>query len=170
MGAWIAAGFAARVAAELLRRTMAVLLVVLAVALLFGQSWASGAALLGGPVQVAAGVIAGCGIGVLAALLGVAGGELLIPTLVLLFGVDMKRAGSLSFVICSHRSRPEETRCRNWLAGVAPRGHTYHSRLLGDLIGAEYGQADDPCARCARHAGLVSGYRVRGASDRRKRG
>ena len=30
-----------------------------------------------------------------AALLGVAGGELLIPTLVLLFGADVKLAGSL---------------------------------------------------------------------------
>ena len=32
-------------------------------------------------------------------LLGVAGGELLIPTLVLLFGVDIKLAGSLSLAI-----------------------------------------------------------------------
>ena len=35
-------------------------------------------------------------IGVVAAVLGVAGGELLIPTLVLLFGADIKLAGSLS--------------------------------------------------------------------------
>lgn len=41
---------------------------------------------------MAAGVV----IGVVAALLGVAGGELLIPTLVPLFGVDIKLAGSLS--------------------------------------------------------------------------
>ena len=32
----------------------------------------------------------------MASLLGVAGGELLIPTLILLFGADMKLAGSLS--------------------------------------------------------------------------
>ena len=36
------------------------------------------------------------GIGIVAALLGVAGGELLIPTLVLLFGADIKLAGSLT--------------------------------------------------------------------------
>jgi uncharacterized membrane protein YfcA len=36
---------------------------------------------------------------VFAALLGVAGGELLIPTIVLLFGVDIKLAGSLSLVV-----------------------------------------------------------------------
>lgn len=34
-----------------------------------------------------------------AALLGVAGGELLIPTLVLLYGLDIKLAGSLSLMI-----------------------------------------------------------------------
>jgi uncharacterized membrane protein YfcA len=46
-----------------------------------------------------AGVIAGFGIGVVAALMGVAGGELLIPTLVLLFAVDTKLAGSLSLMV-----------------------------------------------------------------------
>jgi hypothetical protein len=46
-----------------------------------------------------AGVIAGFVIGVVASLVGVAGGELLIPTLVLLFGVDIKLAGSLSLVV-----------------------------------------------------------------------
>ncbi len=46
-----------------------------------------------------AGVIAGFGIGIVAALLGVAGGELLIPTLVLLFGADIKLAGSLSLAV-----------------------------------------------------------------------
>ena len=45
------------------------------------------------------GVLAGVGIGVVAALMGVAGGELLIPTIVLLFAVDIKIAGSLSLAI-----------------------------------------------------------------------
>ena len=43
-----------------------------------------------------AGALAGLVIGIVASLLGVAGGELLIPTLVLLFGIDIKLAGSLS--------------------------------------------------------------------------
>ncbi len=42
---------------------------------------------------------AGFAIGVVASLLGVAGGELLIPTLVLLFGADIKLAGSLSLAV-----------------------------------------------------------------------
>jgi uncharacterized protein len=49
--------------------------------------------------DLVAGVFAGFGIGIVAALLGVAGGELLIPTLVLLFGADIKLAGSLSLAV-----------------------------------------------------------------------
>jgi uncharacterized protein len=45
------------------------------------------------------GFLAGVGIGVVAALMGVAGGELLIPTIVLLFAVDIKIAGRLSLAI-----------------------------------------------------------------------
>src|SRR5579871_6661437 len=55
-----------------------------------GAGWAT---LLAGPPQMVAGIAAGFAIGVVAALLGVAGGELLIPTLMLLFGVDVKLAG-----------------------------------------------------------------------------
>jgi uncharacterized protein len=50
-------------------------------------------------MQILAGLAAGFAIGVVASLLGVAGGELLIPTLILLFGVDVKIAGSLSLVV-----------------------------------------------------------------------
>ena len=67
--------------------------------LLFGHGFTGGAALFTGMAQVVAGVAAGFGIGVVAALLGVAGGELLIPTLVLLFGADIKLAGSLSLAV-----------------------------------------------------------------------
>jgi uncharacterized protein len=44
-------------------------------------------------------IAAGFVIGVVASLLGVAGGEFLIPTLVLLFGADIKLAGSLSLAV-----------------------------------------------------------------------
>jgi uncharacterized membrane protein YfcA len=49
--------------------------------------------------QAIAGVIAGVGVGMVAALMGVAGGELLIPTIVLLYGIDIKIAGSLSLAV-----------------------------------------------------------------------
>ena len=51
------------------------------------------------PVQIVTGIAAGFVIGVVASLLGVAGGELLIPTLILLFGADVKLAGSLSLAV-----------------------------------------------------------------------
>ena len=44
-------------------------------------------------------MVAGFVIGIIASLLGVAGGELLIPALILLFGADVKLAGSLSLAI-----------------------------------------------------------------------
>src|SRR4051812_25024583 len=55
--------------------------------------------MLTGTVQLVAGIVTGFAIGVVAALMGVAGGELLIPTLVLLFGADIKLAGSLSLAV-----------------------------------------------------------------------
>lgn len=52
-----------------------------------------------GTLRTVIGVGAGFSIGAVASLLGVAGGELLIPTLVLLFGLDIKLAGSVSLAI-----------------------------------------------------------------------
>jgi hypothetical protein len=54
---------------------------------------------LDGAVQVVAGVVAGFLIGLVASVMGVAGGELLIPTIVLLYGIDVKVAGSLSLMV-----------------------------------------------------------------------
>lgn len=44
-------------------------------------------------------IILGLGIGFISSLLGVAGGELIIPTLMLVFGVDIKIAGTASLLI-----------------------------------------------------------------------
>jgi hypothetical protein len=54
---------------------------------------------LDGAAQVVAGVVAGFLIGLAASVMGVAGGELLIPTIVLLYGIDIKTAGSLSLMV-----------------------------------------------------------------------
>lgn len=99
LGAWFGAGWATRLSSKSLYRVISVLMVMIAIVLILGHnSHASSAALTGAP-QMAAGVVAGFGIGVVASLLGVAGGELLIPTLVLLFGADIKVAGSLSLSV-----------------------------------------------------------------------
>lgn len=100
VGAWLGASVATRLATRTLYRVIAVLLFLIAIVLLLGHE-GSGSAnpLFVGPLQVVAGVIAGFAIGIVASLLGVAGGEFLIPTLILLFGVDVKIAGSLSLAV-----------------------------------------------------------------------
>jgi uncharacterized membrane protein YfcA len=101
IGAWVGASFAVKLRSKTLYKTIAVLLVIIAAVLIFGhQAAANNTALVsGGAVQIILGAVAGFVIGVFAAVLGVAGGELLIPALILLFGVDIKLAGSLSLAI-----------------------------------------------------------------------
>jgi len=99
LGAWFGAGWATRLSYKALYRIIAILLIVIAIALLFGHNAANATPALTGVAQALTGVVAGFAIGVVASLLGVAGGELLIPTLVLLFGADIKLAGSLSLAV-----------------------------------------------------------------------
>lgn len=99
VGAWFGAGWATRLKSETLYKVIGALLVVIAVVLLLGHDATAAQPLVTGSAQLVAGVVAGFIIGVVASLLGVAGGELLIPTLVLLFGADIKLAGSLSLAV-----------------------------------------------------------------------
>lgn len=100
LGAWTGAGWATRLRTETFYRVIAVLLVVIAGLLLVGHDNHAIQALgLPTSAQYTVGVAAGFTIGVIASLMGVAGGEFLIPTLVLLFGLDLKLAGSLSLAI-----------------------------------------------------------------------
>lgn len=100
LGAWLGAGWATRMKHQLLYRVIAVLLILIA-GVLLAEHWlpGHGEPLLTGWAQQVAGVVVGFAIGVVASLMGVAGGELLIPTLVLLFGADIKLAGSLSLAV-----------------------------------------------------------------------
>ena len=50
-------------------------------------------------VWILAGVLFGLGIGLVSSLLGVAGGEVIIPTLVFAYGADIKTAGTMSLLI-----------------------------------------------------------------------
>lgn len=100
LGAWWGATWATQAHAHTLYRVISVLLLLVAAALVLHHFLPGpGEAFLQGHAQVAAGVLAGLGIGVVASLLGVAGGELLIPTIVLLFAADIKLAGSLSLAV-----------------------------------------------------------------------
>jgi uncharacterized protein len=95
--AWFAAHLLSRVSDHRLERAIAVLLMAIG-ALLIGERFLpSGLPPLVPPeagVQIAVGVILGLCIGTVAIFLGVAGGELLIPTLIFVFGTDIHTAGS----------------------------------------------------------------------------
>ncbi|MEV6730724.1 sulfite exporter TauE/SafE family protein [Streptomyces sp. NPDC051364] len=99
LGAWAGASWAVRMRASTLYKVLAALMVAMAGALLFTHFADLSGLGLSGPLLAVLGVVAGFGIGVVAAIMGVAGGELLIPTIVLLYGVDIKIAGSLSLLV-----------------------------------------------------------------------
>ena len=82
-----------------LYRVLAALLVLIAAALLGSHFGSPHRLSLAPAALIAAGVVAGLLIGIVAAIMGVAGGELLIPTIVLLYGVGIKVAGSLSLMV-----------------------------------------------------------------------
>lgn len=99
IGAWLGATWATRMRSATLYRVLAVLLALIAAALTANHAGTLTTLDLPTAARVAAGLVAGAGIGAVAALMGVAGGELLIPTIVLLYGVDIKLAGSLSLAV-----------------------------------------------------------------------
>jgi uncharacterized membrane protein YfcA len=99
VGAWLGASWATRMRSATLHRVLAVLLVVMAVGLAATHLGTVGTMEASGAVIWIAGMAAGLLIGVVAAVMGVAGGELLIPTIVLLYGVGLKTAGSLSLLV-----------------------------------------------------------------------
>lgn len=99
LGAWAGASWAVRMRSSTLYRVLAALMVLMAAALMITHSVTLGTLSLPLWAQVPSGIVAGFGIGVVAAIMGVAGGELLIPTIVLLFGEDIKTAGSLSLLV-----------------------------------------------------------------------
>lgn len=99
-GAYVGASIAARVERKTLHRVVGGLLGALALLIaVHGALPSSGEALVAGGLGVVAGMLCGLLIGVVSSLLGVAGGELLIPTFVLLFGAELKLAGTLSLAV-----------------------------------------------------------------------
>ncbi|QRG06184.1 sulfite exporter TauE/SafE family protein [Xanthobacter dioxanivorans] len=98
-GAFAGATYATRFASRTLFRAIAVLLLVTAVLLVAGGDPELRHMPVDGTVRVVAGVAAGFAIGLAVAMMGVAGGELLVPTLVLLFSLPVKLAGSVALVI-----------------------------------------------------------------------
>jgi uncharacterized protein len=144
--AWIGAGWLAGMSDHLLERVIALMLLVIAMVLIAEAALpvAPSLALTDTPaLQVAAGLGCGVVIGIVSSLLGVAGGELIIPALVLLFAVDIKTAGTASLII----SLPTVTvgLVRHWRRGAfddrAPLRDVAWPMALGSIVGANLGAA-----------------------------
>jgi uncharacterized protein len=148
-GAWIGAHYASRVKTHILDRIILVLLISLAIGMISGHqigSSAHTAAIPAGLVRIVVGIVAGLIIGGVAAVLGVAGGELIIPTLVLLFGIDIKIAGSLSlcislptmitaFVRYSQSGAIQLFKRERKFLGLMALGSIFGSAIGGKLVG-----------------------------------
>jgi uncharacterized membrane protein YfcA len=141
LGAWLGAGWATQLKSATLYKVIAVLLVLIAGLLLVGHEAVGNRPLLTGSAQIGAGVVAGFAVGVVASLLGVAGGELLIPTLILLFGLDVRVAGSLSLAVSLPTMLVGFTRySRNDSFGVLKRNKAFLLFMAaGSIVGSFVG-------------------------------
>lgn len=102
VAAFVGAGWASRFSEARQRQVILVLLVVIGLALIIEGFLPSAVpALLPdlAPVRIIAGILFGLAIGLISSLLGVAGGEVIIPTLVFAFGADIKTAGTASLLV-----------------------------------------------------------------------
>jgi uncharacterized protein len=122
-------GLFARLSDAGLERAILILLLVIGVALIVeGLLPQTERAVLPDalPVWIAAGVLFGLGIGLVSSLLGVAGGEIIIPTLIFAYGADIKTAGTASLLV----SLPTVA---IGVARYARRG-TYNRTVLADTV------------------------------------
>jgi uncharacterized membrane protein YfcA len=151
LGAWVGASWATRLRSETLYRVIAVLLVAIAAVLMVGHGAEGGGhPLFVGPVQIVAGIGAGFVIGVVTSLLGVDGGELLIPTLILLFGADVEAGGQPV-----PRGQSPDNACR--LRPLQPGQHLRRPAAQSVVRGRDGGRLDrrqlrrcDALGNCAR--------------------
>ena len=145
LGAYVSTAWFASVSEGQLHRAIRTLLLGIGVVLLVeaAVSWRGAEQTMGPLGQVVIGLTAGGVIGAVSSLLGVAGGELIIPTLVFAVGVGIKEAGTLSLVISlptiltglwRHRRHGLALRREDLLELVIPMGS-------GTLVGAVLGGA-----------------------------
>lgn len=98
-------------------------------------------------------MIFGFAVGVISSLLGVAGGEVIIPTLVVGFGVPVAPAGTLSLVI----SLPTIIvgLVRHWLAGAFADFDLFRNVILPLAAGAAIGAPLGGLAAASAPSGLI---------------
>lgn len=142
IGAYMAVHFATKLPERVLTVTVALILTALGV-LLMAHDWV----LAQHPLQLAPAarmvlaLIAGLVIGAVSGLLGVAGGELIIPTLVLIFGQPISVAGTVSLMISLPTVAMGIWRYqrRGVMVQLAPKRRLMVAMALGSVLGAAVG-------------------------------
>lgn len=99
--AWVGAGALSRIPKQRILPLLAALLAMIAVVLVAEafMHGTTGLAMAPGMARAALALVVGLFVGAISSLLGVAGGEFIIPSLVLLFGADITTAGTASVLI-----------------------------------------------------------------------
>jgi uncharacterized membrane protein YfcA len=144
LAAYVGIGIVHRLPEAALRRLILVLLVAIGIALIVEAVLAhDGGGLLDqrGVVPLLVAALCGLAIGTVSSLLGVAGGELIIPTLLFIFGADIVTAGTVSLLVslptvavgvARHANRGTYSDRVDWSATIIPMG-------VGSIIGAVIG-------------------------------
>jgi uncharacterized membrane protein YfcA len=144
VAAFFGAGWAGRFSEARLRQVILVLLTVIGVALIVEGVLPTGLPALvpdGLSVRIASGLVFGVAIGLVSSMLGVAGGEMIIPTLVFAFGVDIKTAGTASLLVSlpTVLSGMGRYAARGAYADPEPLRTTVAPMAIGSVIGAVIG-------------------------------
>lgn len=142
IGSYVGVHYATRINERVLNRIVVLFLIFLSV-ILIGHNFIFNMSILQVHIllKVILGFLAGIVIGVFSSMLGVAGGELIIPTIILVFGLDIKLSGSLSLAI----SIPTimmglwKYRKKNRLKEVKSERKFIISMSLGSILGAFFG-------------------------------
>jgi uncharacterized membrane protein YfcA len=101
-GAYYGIGLSAKISDVLFKKVLLTLLVIMGLLLIteslisFGSAGIVFNSFL---IELIVAVLLGVLIGIISSLLGVAGGEVIIPILILIFGIDVKLAGTMSLLI-----------------------------------------------------------------------
>ncbi|KAF1083935.1 Sulfite exporter TauE/SafE [Sporotomaculum syntrophicum] len=100
-GAYIGALYTQKISEHALEKVILVLLLFIGLLLIgeFFYPLVTGGVQAPLPVLILIALAFGTGIGMVSSLLGIAGGELIIPTLIFVFGVDIKLAGTAGILI-----------------------------------------------------------------------
>ena len=101
LGAYVGSGYLSRLQEAGVEKLVTAFLVLIGVLLIAESFWVFEARQLfnSSGLNLFFGVLFGLGIGLISSVLGIAGGEIIIPTLVLVFGVDINDAGTGSLLV-----------------------------------------------------------------------